>query len=228
MKRHQLVDVVRGIAFCNMFVYHALWFATDAGLLHLDFESMGLHVWQRSIAGTFFFLVGVSLHLAAGVPTQRFLLRLGRVAGGAAIVTLASIVLDPDRIVRFGVLHAIFVCSVLGRFFVGRGQWLHALGVVIAVIGTSVSHPAFDSPWLAWTGFGTHVPVTFDHQPFVLWFGVVLMGIAAAQGAPESAWRWSAAWAEPFAFLGRHSLLLYMAHVPLLQGAVLLLEATTR
>lgn len=222
------MDVIRGIAFCNMFLYHALWFATDAGLLHLDFDSIGLHVWQRSIAGTFFFLVGVSLQLASRVPLRRFLLRLGRVAGGAAIVTLASIFLDPDRIVRFGVLHAIFVCSVVGRFFVDRGPWVAALGVLITAIGASVADPRFDSPWLAWTGFGTHLPVTFDHQPFFLWFGVVLVGIAAAQVAPEAVWRWFAPRAEPVAFLGRHSLFLYMAHVPLLQGAVLVLEATSR
>lgn len=217
--RAELVDAVRGVAFLAMFVYHAAWFADDARLVTLEMMSLPWRAFQRSIAGTFFFLVGVSLWLAAAVPARRALLRLGKVAGGAAIVTVTSVVLDPGRLVLFGVLHAIFLASVLGIVARRLGSWAVLPGLVLFPVGASVSQPVFDQPHLQWLGLGTFVPVTFDHQPFVMWFGVVLVGLGLAAMAPDAAWRLRGP--RPLVLLGQHSLLLYMAHVPLLQGLMM-------
>lgn len=230
--RYQLVDVARGAAFVAMFAYHAAWFADGRGLLDLPIgASLAWHLFQRSIAGTFFFLVGVSLVLANRDRTRTgpFLWRLGKLVAGATIVTVTSAVLDPRMLVTFGILHSIAACSVLGLGLLaaargrrGGGAALLAFGAV-AVALSWVSSPAFDGP-LAFTGLGAARRATFDFQPLFPWLGVVAWGIAAGLGLPREGLvaRWSSG-APPvrgLSLLGRHALLLYMAHVPVLVVSV--------
>ena len=66
--RHQPVDILRGVALVAMIVYHAAWFSVDAGLTGFDMRALGWVVFQKCIAGSFFGLVGLSLHLAT-MPT---------------------------------------------------------------------------------------------------------------------------------------------------------------
>jgi uncharacterized membrane protein len=220
--RWQLVDVARGTAFVAMFLYHALWFADARGLVDLPMrEHLGLRLFQMSIAGTFYFLVGVSLVLANRdrVRVAPFLQRLGKLCGAALIVTVASFVLDRQLLVTYGILHNIAVCSVVGLLFLRAGPWSLLVGTAVVLLGALVESPLFDSPWLHWTGLGTvHTPA-FDFQPFFPWFGVVLWGMAAG-GLRLPQW-WSAhPGARGLELLGKHSLLLYLAHVPVLVVSV--------
>lgn len=218
--RARAVDALRGLALAQMAAYHFAWFADDAGLVALDLASLGWRAWQRSIAGTFFLLVGVSLVLARDAPAPRRRARLALLAGGAAVVTATSAVLDPARLTTFGVLHAILLASVLGRPLVRLGPWAAAPGAVALLVALTVADPRLDAPALAWLGLGASPPFAFDFQPFVLWFGVTLLGVAMAWVAPARLWTWDhPALAAP-AWLGRWSLLFYMAHVPVLMAVV--------
>ena len=74
----------------------------------------------------------------------------------------------------------------------------------------------------------THRPATEDYVPLLPWFGVVLVGIstrlvAAASGAcrPASAIPCLARW---LTWLGRHSLLVYMIHQPIMVGLLRVLH----
>ncbi len=210
-----------------MIGYHASWFANDAGLVAIDFEAVGWRVYQRAVAGTFFFLVGVSTQLAGSRGFRPFALRCARVAGCSIVVTLTSVVLDPTRVVTFGILQAITVCSLIAwplrRLNLGA-----ALGGLVLIAATAVHDPRFSAPALAWTGLGATVAPTFDFQPLVPWLGVVLLGLAAGShlaalpktlGSPLCG-------SEHFRALraiGRHSLFVYMAHVPVLGGIMQIL-----
>ncbi len=211
--RHAALDALRGLAFLAMLVYHACWFADDRGLLTLEFSSLPWRGFQKLIAGTFFLLVGVGLWLAREVPLRRSGWRLLRVGGGALIVTTASVVLDPARIVSFGVLHAIFVTSALGLLLRSAGARLLIPGLLLLLVGVNYHNARFDHPLLQWTGLGTVIPVTFDHQPFVVWWGVVLCGLALAARFPVP----ELPAPRPLVLLRQHSLFLYLAHVPALQ-----------
>jgi uncharacterized membrane protein len=68
----------------------------------------------------------------------------------------------------------------------------------------------------------THKPATEDYVPLFPWLGVVLIGIFAGAWVAgrdrtviASLQRFAPAW---LAFLGRHSLLVYMVHQPVLLG----------
>jgi uncharacterized membrane protein len=226
--RWQLVDVARGVAFVAMVVYHACWFADARGLLDLPIgEHLGWRLFQMSIAGTFYYLVGASLVLANRdrVRIAPFLQRLGKLCAAALVVTLASLVLDRHLLVTYGILHNIAVCSVVGLLLLRAGRANLLLGAVAVLLGALVESPLFDAPWLRWLGLGTTRTPAFDFQPFLPWFGVVLWGMVAGRealrpGNPLGTWWSNRPAARLLELMGRHSLLLYMAHVPVLVVSV--------
>jgi uncharacterized membrane protein len=217
--RAQAIDVARGTALVAMIAYHAAWFADDAGLVSLAFGAPGWHAFQRSIAASFFLLVGVSLSLArpdVRTAARRFV----RIAACAIGVTAVSAVLDPHRLVTFGILHNIALSSVLALPAIRLGAWNALLGLALVLLGTTVSLPGH--PWLDWTGLGGTPAPAFDFQPLLPWLGVVLWGVAlgGALGDGVLGWRSDAATAAALAFLGRHGLAVYLLHVPILIVAV--------
>jgi uncharacterized membrane protein len=217
--RAQAIDVARGAALVAMFVYHACWFATDARLVALDLEATGWHLFQRSIAGSFFLLVGVSLALARP-SAAKAAARIARIAACALIVTAASVALDPRRVVTFGILHNIALSSALALPALRLGVWNAVPGLALTVAGAVVSLPGH--PLVDWTGLGGEPAPAFDFQPLLPWLGVVLWGVALGSGLlgpagqPVLAWHSDAAPPRALAFLGRHGLLVYMVHVPIL------------
>lgn len=219
--RSTAVDAVRGLAVVGMVSYHACWFAADAGLVTIDFSGLGWRVWQRSIAGTFFLLVGVGLHLSSvsGLGAMPFANRCLRLLGCAAVVTITSLVLDPARPVTFGVLHCIVVTSLLAWPLRGLGTRALPLAALPLAAAALPGTQELDSPGLAWLGLGLAQPPTFDFQPLFPWLGVVLLGLGAGAATPRSVLTLDGPLARALAVPGRHSLFLYMAHVPVLMAA---------
>ena len=215
------MDIARGVAFVAMVVYHGTWFAADRGLLELEiYESLGWRVFQKCIAGSFFFLVGVCLYLAnrKAIRPRKVLRRLAKLLGCAAAVTIASAVLRPSWMVVFGILHCIAACSVAGLAFLRLHRLNALLGTAVIALGALVRSEVFDHPFLRWLGMGTERVASFDFQPFFPWFGVALLGIVAGreviprlEGLRSRAW-----WSRVLEWLGQRTLWLYMAHVPVL------------
>ncbi|MDG1483839.1 MAG: heparan-alpha-glucosaminide N-acetyltransferase [Myxococcota bacterium] len=224
--RYQLVDVARGCALAAMILYHATWFAADYRLVEVPITTdLSWRVFQKSIASSFFALVGVGLHLAVmlGFSRRRYLIRLAKVGGCALVVTATSALLDPSRLTTFGILHAITAASILALPLALAPRWLAGiLGVALVVLGVGFSDPVFNNPWLSWIGLTTRSTPTFDHQPLLPWLGVVALGVAAGKtllpddAARLSRWHSDALLPRMLARAGRHSLLIYMGHVPAL------------
>lgn len=217
--RAGILDAARGIAILGMIGYHASWFAADDGLVHIDFAEPGWRLYQRLVAGAFFLLVGVSVELARenGVTFHHFAARSARIAGCALVVTLTSLLLDPARLVTFGVLHCIFVSSLLAWPLRRFGLGVLPFALFVLALGALPGDARFDTG-LRWTGLGTTQPPTFDFQPLFPWFGMVLVGLAAATIAPRRLWTWRPTLLAPLEWLGRRSLFVYMAHVPVLMA----------
>ncbi|RMG57545.1 MAG: DUF1624 domain-containing protein, partial [Gammaproteobacteria bacterium] len=130
-----------------------------------------------------------------------------------------------------GILHFIAVASLLALPLVARPRLALGLGVALILLGMHVSHPFFDQPWIHWLGLMTHKPTTDDYVPIVPWLGVVLIGIAAGhwlQGPQAQALRRYTidhAPARLLAAAGRHGLIIYLLHQPILFGSVALAAA---
>jgi len=219
------IDALRGFALCLMMAYH---FVFDLGyfrVVSVDFNNDPFWLTARAIIlSSFLLLVGVSLVLAqrAGQSARAFWRRIGLIVGCAALVTAASYVIFPKTFITFGVLHSIAVASVLARPLVGLPRASFALGAAIIAAGATLRFPVFDLPLLNWVGMMTHRPPTEDYVPLFPWLGVVLVGVGlgawlTARDRAPLGWLGQRApgW---LAWLGRHSLLVYMVHQPVLVG----------
>jgi uncharacterized membrane protein len=223
---------MRGVAIVMMVIYH---FCFDLSWLRLaDFDFYADPFWLTArtlILGTFLFLVGVSLVLAtgSGLNLRRYLRRLAVLVAAALLVSAATWWMFGERFVFFGVLHFIAVASVLGLPFV-RAGWLNPVLAVALVVLASVYQSAwFDQPGWRWIGLMTHKPLTEDYVPLLPWFGVVLFGIFAAPAVRNLACRLSSRQTTGLgwlAFAGRHSLLIYLLHQPLLMGGLMLIAGS--
>jgi uncharacterized membrane protein len=226
-----LLDAARGIAVLAMVAYHFSWDLRYFGYITGDVESdLGWVLFARSIAGSFLFIVGVSLVLAerGGFDLRRYLRRLGIVAAGALAVTVATYVMFSDSFVFFGILHHIAVASVLGLPFVRAPAPITIAAAILCFLLPAVlTGPFFDHPWLIWLGFSTVLPRTNDFVPLFPWFGVVLAGIAAARlwlvYGPDDLRLFHVRVPWPVLWAGRQSLLIYLLHQPILFGVVYLI-----
>lgn len=220
--RVALVDGARTVAIALMIVYHFCFDLRHFGVIAADFENDRFWLASRGvILSSFLVLAGVSLALAdiARVRTAQFWRRIALVAAAALAVSLVSLVVFPRSFIYFGVLHCIAVTSVLARPHADKPWVALVAGLAIIVAGTLLTHAAFDARVLSPIGFAVHKPLTEDYVPLFPWSGVMLLGIAAghALAAPPLRPRIDRVTVPGwFAWPGRHSLLLYLVHQPVL------------
>jgi uncharacterized membrane protein len=227
-QRYQWLDILRGAALPAMASYHFMWDLADFGYLDPDFPSTGWpKIYARAIASTFLFLAGFSLVLAHrnGIRWRSFWIRFATIAGAAVLVSVATYFAMPQGWIFFGILHAIAVASLIGLLFL-RATPL--LTIIVAIILIAV--PQFyrfeqlDAPWFWWIGLSARTKISFDYVPLLPWLGPFLIGMAASRISLTSGWlRQNAlgiSTTNPlktfFVALGRHSLVFYIVHQPVL------------
>jgi uncharacterized membrane protein len=226
------LDIARGTALLAMTSYHLLWDLSTFGYLEPGFPATGWpKIYARTIASTFLFLAGVSLYLAHGngIRLRSFWKRWAIVAGAAALVTVASYFAIPQGLIHFGILHAIAAASLVGLLFLRVPSLLTFVVALAALLAPNyLRADVFNQPWLWWVGLSTVTRQSFDYVPLLPWLAPFLAGIGIARLAPVLAalpdrMRQNALGDKPpgrlkagLAFLGRHSLVFYLVHQPVL------------
>jgi uncharacterized membrane protein len=222
--RLDVVDVARGLALLAMAAYHFTWDLAFFGVLDQIMPfTPPMRLASALIGGTFLALAGLSLALAhvGGFRVGGYGRRMLRIGAAAALVTGASYAVAPREPILFGILHCIFVASLLAVPFLAWPRPLAALGLGAVMIALPLLYaaPAFNPPWLVWLGLNTIDPATLDWRPLMPWGGVVLVGLGLAQMAPRPpVWTARLAPLRGLAFAGRHSLAVYLIHQPILIG----------
>jgi len=229
--RIEFIDMARAVALFAMAIYHFAWDLEFFNYVERGLTgSGGWKIFARTIASSFLFLVGVSLVLAHGraIRWRPFLIRLAQVVAGAVAITVVTFFVTPNSFVFFGILQLIAVASLLGLLFI-RLPWLVTAFAAIATVALPfvISHPVFDPKWFAWIGFYQIPPFSNDFIPIFPFFGAVLAGIAAARFAlAHSVFDRMRSWNPALrpmwrlGVLGRHALLFYLLHQPILFGMV--------
>jgi uncharacterized membrane protein len=218
------LDTARTLAVVAMVIFH---FTFDLALFgHIPADTMSQPFWYyaaRLIAGSFLFLSGISLWLAHGqaIRWPAFWKRWLKLAAAAALVTTASIWLVPGGPIWFGILHAMAATALLGLIAL-RLPWplTVALAAVIFAAAWGPRFPAFDPIWLVWTGLAETRPMMGDYVPLIPWAAPALAGIAIAKALRLDLWSGTqpSRLAHTLTFPGRHSLIIYLVHQPILFG----------
>lgn len=228
--RIALLDVLRGVAIAAMGVYHFFFDLEFFGFGDFGVtEAPGWIAFVRTIPASFLAIAGISLYLAHhnGMHWRNFWWRIGYLAAAAILITIISYFADPDAIIWFGILHCIALSSVIGLALLRAPLIVVILAAIVVLIAPLFATPVLNSPFLLWLGLGTEAPPSNDYNPLFPWFGFMLLGIAIARilapYATKAAWaRWKPTdvATRTLALAGRHSLLIYLLHQPILMGVL--------
>ncbi len=225
------LDLARGIAVLAMILYHFSWDLSFHGLIETDVSQAPEWRWfARGIAASFLYLGGISLYMAHGQALRPapFLRRLCILVAAAALVSLGTWYQFPQSYVFFGILHCIALSSVLSLIFLRAPFWLTILAAIAAVAAPHLyTGGVFNEPLLAFIGL-RNLPVrSNDFVPLLPWTGPMLAGLASAQLAAKLNLSAQSDLLDnrllrALRFGGRHSLIIYLVHQPLLFGATAL------
>lgn len=236
-KRYDLLDTIRGIVLVSMIIYHATWnFVYIYGMDWDWYKSQGAYIWQQSICWTFILLSGFCFSLG-----KRHLKSGLMVFGGGMLVTIATLIAMPQNRVVFGVLTCIGSCILILTFTEKLWRKIPAeIGIIMSFFIFLITKN-INSGWLgmgdgklivipenwykdyltAYFGFPFPKFYSTDYFSLLPWFflfvsGFYLYGIIQKNKILEKPF-----WKKgimPFSFLGKHSLIIYLLHQPVIYG----------
>jgi Predicted membrane protein len=221
LSRLGFIDRWRGIAIVMMVGFHACYDSTYFGLTHFNMlGSPFWTTWRTGIVSLFIFISGISLTLAhqAGRSGSRY--RIGQLMAGAAAVSLVTAYLFGPRWIYFGVLHFYLVATLITRPLLRWSFWFWLPGLLALWLG-QLELVNMDSRWLNWIGMAAHKPATEDYAPLVPWLGLFWLGAWwgqtrwITQCIPPAGF---SPWDRGLQWLGRHGLIIYLIHQPILFG----------
>lgn len=163
---------------------------------------------------------------------QKYLRRGAKVFGTGLIITLVTYLFLGQGFIVFGILHLIGFSIIAAYPFVPYKQRyvsLMAAGISVG-LGIYLGYQVSAAPWLIWLGVKQAGRFMLDYYPVMPWFGLALVGIFAGHalypgGIPRLVWpdKSNTHMVKALSFLGRHSLLIYLIHQPILLGLLILL-----
>ncbi len=225
LARHPRIDQYRGIAIVMMVMFHACYDLTFFGFARFRMlEDPFWLGWRTVIVSSFVFVSGYSLFLSRSGSRRNLRIRLVQLGGCAMLVSLVSAVLFASRWIYFGVLHFFFLSQWLTRPLLKHVRFLGPAGLVLFIAGWLPGFDFMNPRWLNWIGLASQKPFTEDYAPLIPWVGLFWMGTWAGCYLPALAGPAAGIASSSGGLLqtlGRHSLLVYMVHQPLLFGLMM-------
>ena len=224
-KRFDILDAWRSLAIALMVVYHFLYDLLIFGVITPQrMFSTPLNILERFICCSFILLAGASARFS------RNNLRRGLIVLGAAVVVELGAAVAGQTI-RFGVLMLLGWSMVLYHF---TGKYLRKLpGAVLAAAALALffltdwwtEAAGVSVSWLYPLGFTAPGFASADYFPLLPWHFLFLLGTVLG------GWCLDHREARPLrlelpaalTWCGRHSLLIYVLHQPVLYGLTFLI-----
>lgn len=225
------LDVARGACLLLMFYCHIVYDLVFLFRIVPTVNDGGLFQFTTNYTGILFItLSGISATLGKH-PIKRGL----TVFGGGMVVTLTTFLMykagfaDKGFMIYFGILHCIGLCMLIWPAFRKFPWWvLIPVGLAVICIKDLVQGIYVDTYLLLPFGVYPRYFVTSDYFPLVPCFGYFLIGSGLGRllykkkesRLPELRF-------FPFnalGFMGRHSLLIYLAHQPILTGFIFVIS----
>jgi uncharacterized membrane protein len=236
------IDSLRGTAILMMVIFHLIFDLYYFGIYNFNIHSGFLWWFARITAFIFIFLVGVSLSLSYSRTILlnnygsqknlffKYLKRGLKILGYGLIITAMTWIFIGEGFIIFGILHLIGIAIILEYPFLKCKYVNLFLGIIFIVAGIYLMSFRFDFYGLLWLGFTPYNFYTIDYFPLLPWLGVVSLGIFLGNTLYEDYTRHfkmpdfsKYSLVKVSGFLGRHSLLIYIIHQPILIILLLIL-----
>ena len=247
MKRISLLDDIRGITILSMILYHAVWdLVYMFGVNWTWFYTSVAYVWQQSICWTFILLSGFCYSLGEKKLKRGFM-----VLGAGALVSLVTELVTPEQRIRFGVLTMLGTSMLLTTLLYKILRKVPAVvgcisSGVLFILLRNINHGylGFEA-WklcrlpdafyhggdiLTYIGFTDVTFFSADYFSILPWYFLFLVGyftyqLAHDKGLLDKLKKIKLPKIAPYHMLGmigRHSLIIYMLHQPMVYVVLVL------
>lgn len=235
-RRIHAMDELRGLCVILMVLFHALY--TIGLIYNVGWATTLLNIFsplQPFFAGIFILISGISSMFSRS-NTKRGL----KLAGVSIIVTLVTVFFVQGSEIWFGILHFLSICMILFGLLKKPLEKVKPLwGIVVCLIlyiitsgipyrvlgipgflSISLPDALYSSDIFAPLGFHTRGFYSSDYFPLLpnifIFFAGGFLGIWAKRGLfPETLYKLRS---KPLSFIGKHSLIIYVLHQPLIYG----------
>lgn len=234
-RRYHLIDAIRAVAVISMILYHLFYdiFVLFGG--HPEYTLITpILLWERSICVTFIVVSGISQNFT------RHGFRRALIVGACAVaVSLTTYFFSPDELIRFGILHFLCIAMLLTtalkrpldkiKPLVGMIVFLILFMLFygipygyIGILGFPLVHlpeALYQYQWLSFAGFLSKDYYSSDYFPILQWIFLYLFGYQLWRFLKlKQLDRYFYRKIPVLDFIGRHSLIIYMLHQPILYG----------
>lgn len=239
--RYTMLDTLRGLTMLSMILYHFLWDLVYLAGIHIPwYNETGAYIWQQSICRTFILLSGFCWSFGR-TPLKRGLI----VFWGGGLITLVTMLLMPENRVLFGVLTLLGSSMIL---MIPLDRMLRrikhpALTILLTALfivafelcrginyksipGIRLPDRLYSNLFTAYLGFPPAGFYSTDYFPLLPWFLLFVAGYLIHKCCTElHLLRFDFLrkdYLAPVTFMGRHALIIYMIHQPILYVVTLL------
>lgn len=239
--RYELLDTLRGLTMLSMIAYHGVWdlvylFGADWGW----YSGTGAYIWQQSICWTFILLSGFCWGMGRN-PLRRGL----TVFCGGLAVTVVTLIFMPDSRIIFGILtfmgSAMLLMIPLDKLLCKVPPWvgLAAAALLFAVtkkinsgqvgLGSwQIQLPGrlYEGYFATYLGFADPGFYSSDYFSLLPWLFLFITGYflwRLCSPHKEKMFRLLGKGIRPLNFIGRHALVIYMLHQPVVYAVLYLI-----
>jgi len=238
--RYTTPDVLRGLAILSMVIYHAMWdIVYIFGVNIAWYKSLTAFVWQQSICWGFILLSGFCQAFGRGSFKRGLLVLVC-----SAIISAVTIIAMPAQAIRFGVLTLLGSCMLIA--FLLHKFLLHVkpiLGFIISIVlfafcrnvntgffgfGALDLFPVppslYANSFTAFLGFPPESFFSTDYFSLIPWMFLFFAGyfLCRILQKHQKTACLNVLHFRPLEFIGRHSLIIYMLHQPIIYGVLTL------
>ncbi|MEE3332859.1 MAG: heparan-alpha-glucosaminide N-acetyltransferase [Ruminococcus sp.] len=233
-KRISIIDEARGLCIIFVVIYHLFYSLAMIFNVESIYESFRImRIFQPILPTVFIFISGISFQLSRSNIKRGFMLLII-----SAMMTAVLLIFMPSQVIWFGILHFLAISHIICGLLKKPIDKIPAIaGLIVCVIlffltcNIQRGYLGFEGLWavdLPSTLYQTYftVPLGFcppgfysaDFFPILPWIFLFIAGTIVGryvQNLPDSLIK---PHIKPLAFIGRHTLIIYLAHQPIIVG----------
>lgn len=231
------IDAIRGLLVLLMVFYHLMWDLHFVGIYPVDVTRGRWHLFSQFIGSGFLLVSGISLALSVGRDRDRARTKaqLNRSKRGikllawSCLITAVTWIFLREQLIIYGILHLIATAYLLSPILWRGGYVTPIVGVLLLLAGPTIDRISVDTYLLLPIGLTPKGYDFVDYYPIIPWLGFFMIGVGIGRllyyeektplGRPSPAPR-GFKWVS---FIGRHSLMIYLVHQPVLLAVLWLL-----
>lgn len=240
-KRFIWLDELRGVALISMLIYHIIFQSTVVGCTGIEILDNSVSIFFQLVAQILFIsIAGISAYIS-----HNNLRRGIKILSCAIIITVVTYIVMPENRILFGVLHFLGVAILLYWLILYRIVSLPTLpmlginGILFFVLHftrigdniyiflQSALSDIVKRKWLRFFGLADKDFISSDYFPIFPWIFLFLFGVFLGKYIKENEEKFlidrkPISW---LAFIGSHTLFIYMIHIPIIWGVLFGIKA---